>query len=213
MRDPRPLPVRILPHLLLLAVLAVEALAWTGWHQGEEQLEVQAESGTPAERVWALHVLTNRDPDHRRFRNTYVRGLLNDPDPLVVDFAFTIDLCRIQHIGQEMRITRRLKDEGSSVMPPRDAVEDWWRRYVFYRRKVGGRRYGGAMRLQRDEVAWYFDAVAGRELDEEELILHTLGRQLGSKDIREERQLYEEDGTRVDRGAAPAPEHDDQEDS
>lgn len=211
----RPLPLRVLPHLFLTAILAIEVLLATGMHQGEDELRAQAEHGDTHERIWALHVLANRDPAGMGLDDDGIQELLNDDDPLVVDFAFTIDICRVARLleregrppkRQEARSTRRFRVDDDRQ---RDSVADWWRRFVLYRRKVGGRTVGGTVRLRRPEIGWYFDALAGRELDEEMLIEVTNERQLKSYMVRQQRPPDEVDRTPPQAGLVPGYDDDD----
>jgi len=197
--DERPLPVRWLPHMLIAALITVELLVASGLHQGTDELRAQAEHGDTHERIWALHVLANRDPEQSGIDGKAIGELLADEDPLVVDFAFTIDICRLAGalerngrppFRQEGRIRAKIKGQGELYDSQETA--DWWRRFVIYARKVGGRSVGGTLRLQRREVGWYFDALAGRPLDEAALLESTNDRKNQSYLLNQQRGDDEE---------------------
>lgn len=203
-------PVKYVPHLFLLAVLVVEFLLGHATRMDDDELRRTSEEGTTQERLWAWHVLANRDPDGFAFKDHHLKDLLNDPDPLIVDYAFTIDICRlIQAKGltmrQEARIRKPLK--GGSGVPRPDAVSEWWRRYVIFRRKVGGKPVGGHVRLQRQELAWYLQAMDGEELDEKTLVDSTNQRQLQSYAVRQRRNgTMNEPWPGYEAGRLPSPE-------
>ena len=88
--------------------------------------------------------------------------------------------------GPRLRGARELDGrDGVEVHP--DDVAEWWQRYVIYRRKVGGKTVGGQVRLRRDELRWYFDAMTGGALDEQTLVDRTNERQLRSYEVRKAR--------------------------
>ena len=177
MSETPPLPIRILPHLFLLVAITVELLLASGFHQEQPELHTQAAEGSSHERIWALHVLANRDPANAGLDPTYVQALLRDEDPLVVDFAFTIDICRLVHPAwQNRRMAKRLDPEAATTSP--DEPNDWWRRFVLFRRKVGGMPVGGTRRLRLEELRWYLDALQGIPVDEQFLIDSANERQM-----------------------------------
>lgn len=212
LREARPLPLRLLPHLFLLAVLIVELLVGAGLRREESELRYLAREGTTEERLWAWHVLANRDPDTLEYDDDANRDLLNDEDPRLVDYSFTIDVSRLVRAAgitprQEPRIRKRLRP-GDALSSP-DDVAEWWQRYVIYRRKVGGKTVGGQVRLRRDELRWYFDALAGRPLDEQTLVDRTNERQLRSYEVRQARIGEEgEDWPGYEAGRLPPPDED-----
>ncbi len=177
MSENTPLPIRILPHLFLAVAITVELLLASGFHQEEAELRVQAAEGSSHERIWALHVLANRDPANAGIDSTYVRALLRDEDPLLVDFAFTIDICRLVNPAwQNRRMAKRLDPLTATTSP--DEPNDWWRRFVLFRRKVGGMPVGGTRRLRMVELRWYLDALQGIPVDEQFLIDSANERQM-----------------------------------
>lgn len=212
MSDPRPLPIRLLPHLFLVAVLVVELLVGAGIHRAESELLYLADEGTTAERLWAWHVLANRAPTELEFTDETNRGLMNDEDPLVVDYSFAIDVSRLLFAHdvlarQEARLRKRLRPGDARSSP--DDVAEWWRRYVIYRRKVGGKVVGGMVRLRRDELRWYFDALEGGPLDEQTLVDRTNERQLRSYRVRRARMGEEgDDWPGYESGRLPPPDED-----
>lgn len=168
--------LRFLPHLLLLGLAGTEIGVWSAHHRTEEQLHQLSKQGSSQERLWALHVLTNRAGlANTRFDRAYIQALLNDPDPLVADFPYTVDVCRLQSpTWQERRLSARLKPEETP--PYRDGLEDWLRRYLFYRRKVGGAPYGAALRLKVQELEWLLAVMDGEQLAEDEVLAYLLER-------------------------------------
>jgi hypothetical protein len=72
----------------LLVLVGIELLAWRTSHRGEEELERAAVSGTAGERVWALHILLQRDEPPQRDRS-FVEELLASEEPLVRELAMT----------------------------------------------------------------------------------------------------------------------------
>jgi hypothetical protein len=74
--------------ICLVFLVGIEVLAWWTTHRGELELERAAVSGTAEERVWALHILLQRDEPPRRDRS-FVEGLLASEEPLVRELAMT----------------------------------------------------------------------------------------------------------------------------
>ena len=68
-----------------------------------------------------------------------------------------------------------------------DSLVDWFRRYVFYRRKVGGRPLGASLRLKRQEVRWLLDVIEGKPLDDETVMDYLNRRQEGTNQNRMKR--------------------------
>lgn len=85
-RQPRRADLLLLVCLVFL--VGIEVLAWRTRHRGEEELERTAVSGTAEERVWALHILLQRDEPPRRDRS-FVEELLASEEPLVRELAMT----------------------------------------------------------------------------------------------------------------------------
>lgn len=176
--------LRFLPHLLLLGLLGIEMRVWSAHHRTEEELVQLSQQGSSQERLWALHVLTNRAGlANTKFDRAYILGLLNDPDPLVADFPYTVDVCRLQPpTWQERRMSARLKPDETP--PYRDGLLDWLRRYLFYRRKVGGAPYGAALRLKMPELEWLLAVMDGESLDEAEVVAYLLERKQDAASAR-----------------------------
>lgn len=190
--------LRLLP-LAACAVLAALELWWARRaHRTTEELHVMAFEGSPRERVWALHVLANRgDAPQRELPEAYVRALIRDPDPLVADLAYTVDVCRLcKPVWQERRLKARLEEPEEA----RDDLEDWWRRYALYRRKVGGKPLGAALRLKNEEARWLLHVLAGGSLDEEALVPYV------------EDRLGESNQARIHRLSPPKPRNRDWDD-
>ena len=69
-------PVKYVPHLFLLAVLVVEFLLGHATRMDDDELRRTSEEGTTQERLWAWHVLANRDPDGFAFKDHHLKDLL-----------------------------------------------------------------------------------------------------------------------------------------
>lgn len=170
------------PHLALLLLLATEYQLGRSAAQTQEELEVMLDEGTPHQKAWAMHVLANRgDPAGGPLNRTYIQNAILDSDPLVADMTYMVDLCRLlQPSRQEKRLSVRFDDPDKA----QDKLEDWFRRFEFYRRKVGGRPLGGSLRLKQQEVQWLLHVLDGGELDEEEVISYLERRQAGTNSAR-----------------------------
>ncbi|MDP6740971.1 MAG: hypothetical protein QF404_13260, partial [Planctomycetota bacterium] len=138
--------LRWTPHLALLLLLATEYHLARSAQLTQEELEVLLDEGSSKQKAWAIHVLANRgDPTGGPLTRTFIQNAIVDPDPLVGDMTYTVDLCRLlQPSRQEKRLSVRF-DEPERAQ---DNLEDWFRRFEFYRRKVGGRPLGGSLRLK-----------------------------------------------------------------
>jgi hypothetical protein len=164
-------------HLGLLALMGAQCLVAVAVHQDAEELARAAAEGTGRERVAAMHVLANRgEPDPALYTDQRVKELMGDPDPLVVDFLYTVDICRFSRPRTAPVWQNRIVNKMERM--PRDPGElaDLWRRFVIYRRKVGDIRLGSLRRLEQQELEWFCDARAGRPLDVEELRAHLMAR-------------------------------------
>ncbi len=171
-----------LPHLALLCLIHWEYRAHENSHQSREELTEQLESGTSQEKAWAMHVLANRDdPSTGPLNRARIQRAIVDPDPRVADMVYTVDLCRLlQPSRQEKRLSVRFDDPDKA----QDPLEDWYRRFEFYRRKVGGRPLGGSLRLKRQEVVWLLHVLEGGTLNDEEVMRYLTRRQAGTNSAR-----------------------------
>jgi len=156
---------KLLPLLLVALIGAAQVGLYQARHRDEAALEALLEDGTAEERVYALHVLTNRGSTphtQRQWNRAYVIELMNDPEPLVADFAFTVDVCRMaKPVWQEARLSTRLKNNFAGTNPKGETFTGWLRRFLLFRRKVAGRHMGTGMRLKNDEVRWLLSAIEG----------------------------------------------------
>jgi hypothetical protein len=143
------------PHLALLALLAAEYDLARAAEFTQEELTVLLDEGTGRQKAWAMHVLANRDdPSGGPLTRVQIQNTIVDPDPLVADMTYMVDLCRLlQPSRQEKRLSVRFENPERA----QDGLEDWFRRFAFYRRKVGGRPLGGSLRLKQQEVQWLLD--------------------------------------------------------
>ncbi len=174
-----PAPLRrLLPHLVLSALLVLELLLAFSQRRSAEELWREAEEGTPRERVAALHVLANRgsDPAAGGVDAELARALLDGEEPLLADFAFTTDICRL--IGLEP-LEEHLAQRKRGGLP----FEAWLRRFLLHRRKVGGPALGAVGRLKHHEVRWFLDALGGRALDER-AVLERMEREIRARGRR-----------------------------
>lgn len=176
---PRSWPLRLAPLLACGLLLGAELVVAARSHRSTEELLRQAAAGEGRERVLALHVLCNRGSKPTpQLDAAYMRGLMRDEDPLVVDFTFTVDMCRvIRPVWQEKRLGTWLSDPTADY--PWTFAESW-RRWILYRRKVGGAPLGAALRLKNQEVRWLLDSIAGRPLDEAAMHEHVQRREAES---------------------------------
>jgi hypothetical protein len=174
--------LRWTPHLALLLLLATEYQLARSAELTQDELEVLLDEGSSQQKAWAIHVLANRgDPTGGPLTRTRIQNAIVDSDPLVADMTYTVDLCRLlQPSRQEKRLSVRFdKPERAQ-----DNLEDWFRRFEFYRRKVGGRPLGGSLRLKQQEVQWLLHVLDGGNLDEEEVISYLEHRQAGTNSAR-----------------------------
>ena len=191
---------KLLP-LLIVALVGLAQLAVSkAWHRDDVALEALLEDGTPEERVYALHVLTNRGSTphtNRQWNRAYITELMNDPEPLVADFAFTVDICRmVKPVWQEARLSTRLKNNFAGTNPKGETFTGWLRRFLLFRRKVAGRNMGAMLRLKNDEVRWLLTAIDG---DEEDLDIEAIFADIHQRQTRANL-------SRTKRMAAPKPE-------
>ena len=148
------------PHLLMGAIALLFLAGWGLCHQSREELWRDFESGDSGERIWALHVLSNRgeiSPDD--FSVDFIRRILHDEDTRVREMAFTYDLTKIRPPGVQQSFLGTLKDQTSLLV----------RAYLIQQRKVGGQRVGAGLKLKRQELEWFLEAMAGQELSKSEL--------------------------------------------
>lgn len=190
---------RWIPHLVVALVAAGQFALARAWHQTEEELNAivdeQTEEGDGAQVVHALHILTNRGSSPHTVRTwdkAAVSTLLNHADPLVQDFAYTVDICRmVQPVWQEKRISTRLQNQSTELAISGEDFGEWLRHYLLYRRKVAGRHMGAMMRLKveptNDEVAWILASISGAELDKEHVLASIYQRQTGANMARTKR--------------------------
>ena len=147
-----------------------------------------------------MHVLANRDvPSGGPLTRVQIQNTIVDPDPLVADMTYMVDLCRLlQPSRQEKRLSVRFENPERA----QDGLEDWFRRFAFYRRKVGGRPLGGSLRLKQQEVQWLLHVLAGGQLDEEEVISYLERRQEGTNSARMHRLAPNRKRVRAEKGPA-----------
>lgn len=171
---------KLLPHVLLAVIAAAIVGVQVATHHDRQDLEQLLAEGTPREKVYALHVLANRGSTphtDRTWDRTFVQELMNHPDDLVADFAYTVDVSRMARpVWQQARVASRI-DRGLAT-PERkgETFEDWLRHYLLFRRKVAGRHMGAMLRLKNDEVRWLIDAIEGREVDRPHVLTALLQR-------------------------------------
>ena len=154
---------RWLPHLVTALVLLAELMIWGLVHRSDDELRSTFRDGSTQRRLDALHVLANRgEVEPTRFGDSFVPRLLSDPDDRMKEAAFTNEVCRVfappTIQSDYSRDAARFAD---------DDLGHWWRSHVIHRRKVGGAGTPGegGLKLQRQELAWFLDAVEGRPLD------------------------------------------------
>jgi hypothetical protein len=188
------------PHLALLALLAAEYDLARAAEFTQEELTVLLDEGTGRQKAWAMHVLANRDdPSGGPLTRVQIQNTIVDPDPLVADMTYMVDLCRLlQPSRQEKRLSVRFENPERA----QDGLEDWFRRFAFYRRKVGGRPLGGSLRLKQQEVQWLLHVLAGGQLDEEEVISYLERRQEGTNSARMHRLAPNRKRVRAEKGPA-----------
>ncbi|TDJ67161.1 MAG: hypothetical protein E2O39_15215 [Planctomycetota bacterium] len=167
-------PARVkawVPHMVCLGLLLGQLGTWLALHRSDAEIESAWRDGaTTRERLDALHVLLNRGTlDPSRFGLPFVRELLAEDDDLLKEVAFTNDVCKF--LDPEYQKTEYL---GGSHL---DAdIQHFWRSYVIFRRKVGGGVTGAGLRLLRQELAWFYDAVHERPLSIDDILLHMEAR-------------------------------------
>jgi len=189
-----------LPHAAVAAAAAVQLALAAAWHHDDEELAARIENGPPRQIVHALHVLTNRGPSpdtNLPWSRAYVTGLMNHPEPLVADFAYTVDVCRMKRpVWQENRLSQRVNAADVGEGPRGETFEEWLRHFLLYRRKVAGRHMGAMLRLKNDELRWLLDAIAGRRVDAPTVLAAILQRQTEANQHRTTRMAPPNPGRR-----------------
>ena len=158
---------RLRLHLLCLLSMAMTVGLHALGHTDEQQLWKRVASGTPRERVAALHALSQRSDADTAVLKPLGKQLLSDPEPLLREYAGTVDLTRFgaasRPVGargpqpQEHYLQRHL----ATAMASGELDVHTWLYFVFYRRKVGGIQLGSRRRLDQQELTWTLGALAG----------------------------------------------------
>ena len=122
-----------------------------------------------------LHLLLNRpEPISTAEGQQITELLLASDDPLLREYALTTDLCRLsERSADQIPETQEQRVLGSNPLP---LDGPWWREYVTYRRKVGGKQVGGRKRLDNLELGWYRQALRGEAPPREALFEHLVKR-------------------------------------
>lgn len=153
-------------HGACLAVLAVQVALWGLGHRDDDSLRAALSSSRAPERIEARWLLLERGAvDPEATRASLAQELLASDVPLEVDFAHTTAVCK--HTGAEVQYGH-LKE----LMAASQVDADFWRQFVLLRRKIGVVVGGSSGRLDRRELGWWFDALAGRPLPAEEVLAH-----------------------------------------
>lgn len=167
-------------HLVLLLLMAGLLALHLAGHRSDTQLRAELahlllpgeqSSGsqtTSRDTLEALHILLNRPLGFSRAEGQQLtETLLAKDDPLLREFALSIDLCRLsRHTALNVPDTQEQHVLGRTPAPMDGA---WWLEYVTYRRKVGGKQVGGRRRLDNLELLWYRRALRGESPPPEEL--------------------------------------------
>ena len=122
-----------------------------------------------------LHLLLNRpEPISTAEGQRITEILLASDDPLLREYALTTDLCRLtERSDDQIPEIQEQRVLGSNPLP---LDGPWWREYVTYRRKVGGKQVGGRKRLDNLELGWYRQALRGEDPPREALFEHLVKR-------------------------------------
>ena len=90
-------------------------------------------------------------------------GSSEESDPLLADFAYTVDICRmVRPVWQDKKISSRLKrNEAGEIRG--ETFTEWLRHFLLFRRKVAGRHMGAMLRLKNDELRWLLESIANDE--------------------------------------------------
>ena len=128
-----------------------------------------------ARTVTALHKLLNREETlSREAGQRLTETLLASDDSLLQDFALTTDLCQLSfHTPENVPRTQEAWVLGRTPLP---LDGPWWRQFILYQRKVGGKQVGGRKRLNSQELLWYRQALRGEHPPKERLFEHLLQR-------------------------------------
>lgn len=160
---------RLLPHLLVLLLGALQIGIYQARHLDSEDLARLADSGTPHEKVKALHILTNRGSTphtNRVWNRETIQGMISAEEvgeALLADFAYTVDICRmVRPVWQDKKISSRLKRNDAGDLRG-ETFTEWLRHFLLYRRKVAGRHMGAMLRLKNDELRWLLHAIGNDE--------------------------------------------------
>lgn len=133
----------------LVALLGLGLVALLGWaaRPSPGELLARLEGGSPAQRMRALHALSQRAPELLDGRR--IQALLEHPDPRVREIAFTNVVSR--HVGKQalLPLAETLGDPGE-----RQRALLWLSRDV-----------ASAQRLTRAELEHYFTTFAPARTD------------------------------------------------
>lgn len=181
-------------HILLVLLITATSARAIWLRPTSDELEVQLAPlltpqldpmgnlrGLPAdsrETVAALHRLLNRPGSTWLEQGQQLtETLLASKDSLLTDFALTTDLCQLSfHTTDNVPETQEEWVLGRTPLP---LDGPWWRRFILYQRKVGGKQVGGRKRLNNQELIWYRQALRGESLPKDLLFNHLLQRSGG----------------------------------
>lgn len=100
--------------ICLVAFAGIEVVAWRIVHRDEQELTRAAATGSAKERVWALHILLQRDDPPRR-KDSFVEELLASEEALVRELAMTSTVRRRAGRGVQRRYLADLSDSEELV--------------------------------------------------------------------------------------------------
>ncbi|MCP4248644.1 MAG: hypothetical protein GY778_16485 [bacterium] len=101
-------------HVLLVGVVVAECLTTVALHRSEQELRQAFETGDARQKVYALHILANRD-EPTISDPEFTRRLTNSHEALVRELTVTRNFSR-NHTGEEQReYMASLADPGEFI--------------------------------------------------------------------------------------------------
>ncbi|MBU0640728.1 MAG: hypothetical protein KKB50_17835 [Planctomycetes bacterium] len=98
---------------LLLVIVGECAVALVG-HRSVDELKQVSETGTPTEKVYAIHILANRDEPQILTRD-YMRSMLRLPDVLMHELAMTTNFSRLRPAYDQAAFVASLPEGGEKT--------------------------------------------------------------------------------------------------
>ncbi len=171
-------------HIALLVAAILFVAKGVATHTSTEEAWETAfdESAAPDDRIWAIHLASNRATERSdRIGRDLALSLLGSRDLRLREVALLIDVCRHAFNPLEAPTNTSPPIQDRYVYGPLPRGE-WTphrlRSLILYRRKVGGLPVGGINRMTSTEGDWILRTLRGDDLppsDEIDRYLRTYG--------------------------------------